>query len=94
MVHLIVKLPSDDKKRLLSLHGSTGVGKSYAVNILKKHLPPSSVHVLYPDLVVHELENAGAEQVARVRDWITTRIRRRQKLKVGCRRWGKVRLTV
>lgn len=70
----------DDHKRLLSLHGSTGVGKSHLVNLLKSRLPSGSVHILYPDLVVHDLinrdESASEARSVLFLKWLTNRLKR------------------
>lgn len=70
----------EDHRRLLSIHGSTGVGKSHVVNLLKSHLPPGSVHILYPDLVVHDLinrdESASEARSAHFLKWLTNRLSR------------------
>jgi len=70
----------DERLLLLSLHGSTGVGKSHAVNLLKRQLPAGVVHILYPDLIVHDLENhddaASTARTTHFRNWISTRLLR------------------
>jgi len=74
----------EDHKKLLSLHGSTGVGKSHLVNLLKSRLPPGSVHILYPDLVVHDLinrdESASESRSALFLQWLMNRLKRGKKL--------------